>query len=304
MRTKALAVTASLLLSAFVSFSMLNQVHAQSFKLTPTWAGYTFLGVDSFYNETVVAYESGSTAVLYVNVQNNYGALVNVSAVGISLNWGDTFESTQANETNPVTLKNGESRIFTITFAIPSTVIVSNLFRWDYEIYLEHVNATGVVYPRDVKTRENLGLPYFVVYSAEQAKSKQIAETIDRINRTLGISVEWNSTAAGIFWKKAMNETSVADYYYRLGLFSNAAKHYKKALSLINDAFSAEESKGTALDNAQVNALNAQVKVAEAWANFANGLSNMWTLIGIALVLFALGYIIRGLAILRRTQVP
>ena len=297
MKTKAFAITATLLLSAFVSLSMLNQVQAESF--TATWAGYAFRGSDSFYKETVVAYESGSTAVLYVSVTNDYGAQINVSAVGISLNWGDTFNSTQANKTNPVALKEGESRIFTITFAVLGTENMSNLFQWDYEIYLERVNATGDMVDIDIETRKDLGLPYFVIYSAEQAKSKQISETIDRIT-----PLEWNSTKAGILWKKAINETSVAEYYYELGEFSHAATHYENALSLIDGAFTAEETKGTRWEEAEIMLVEAQVKWYDGLSNFYNGLTNMWTLIGVALVLFALGYIIRGLAMLRRASVP
>ena len=297
MKTKAFAITATLLLSAFVSLSILNQVQAESF--TATWAGYAFRGTDSFYKETVVAYESDSTAVLYVSVTNDYGAQINVSAAGISLNWGDTFNSTQTNKTNPVALKDGESRIFTITFTVLGTENMSNLFQWDYEIYLEHVDATGDMVEILIETRRDLGLPYFVVYSAEQAKSKQISETIDGIT-----PLEWNSTKAGILWKKAINETSIAEYYYELGEFSHAATHYENALSLIDGAFTAEETKGTRWEEAEIMLLEAQVKWYEGLSNFYNGLTNMWTLIGVALVLFALGYIIRGLAMLRKTSVP
>ncbi len=297
MKTKAFPIITTLILSVLISLSMLNQAQAQSF--TATWAGYAFRGTDSFYKGTVVAYGSGSSAVLYVSVTNNFGELINVSAVGTSLNWGDSYNSTQANRTNPVALKNGESRIFTVTFEVPSIANVSNLFRWDYEIYVEHVNATGDVVETKIETRESLELPYFVVYSTEQAKSKQIAETIDGIT-----PMEWNSTRAGILWSRAMNETSVADYYYELGDFSSAATHYEDALDLIDQAFTAEESKGTRREDAEIMLIEAQVKWYEGLSNFYNGLFNMWTLIGVALVLFALGYILRGLAMLRRASAP
>jgi len=299
MKRKAFAITAILLLAVFVSLQMLNQVQAESF--TATWAGYTFRGTDFFYKETVVAYESESTAVLYVSVTHDYpahsGKQINVSTVGISLNWGDTFNSTQANQTNPVSLKEGESRIFTITFVVPDTANMSNLFRWDYEIHVEHVDATGDVVDIDIETRENLGLPYFVVYSAEQARSKQISETIDGIT-----PLEWNSSKAEILWRKAMNETSVAEYFYELGDFSNAATHYENALSLIDGAFTAEETKGTRWEDIEITLLESQVEWFEGLSNFYNGLTNMWTLIGVALVLFAIGYIIRGLVMLRKTS--
>ena len=300
MKRKAFMITVTLLLSFFVSLSMVNRVQAQLITLTPTWAGYALYDIDDFYGETVVAYESGSTAVLYVNVENGYGSQINVSVVGIRLNWGDTFNSTQANKTNPVAIKDGKSRIFTVTFVVPSTANVSNLFRWDYKIYMEHVNAIGAIVDTEIVYRTDLtDEPYFVVYSADQAKYRQIKEITDGITEPT-----WNSSRAEILWKKAENESSIANYYYRLGEFSNAATHYENALSLKNAAFTAEETKGTRRDDAEITLLEAQVKHYEGWANFLNGLSNMWTLFGVALILFALGYIIRGLAMLRRAQIP
>lgn len=301
MKKKTFTMTATLLLLIFASFLMLNQVRADSF--TATWSGYRYRGYDSFYGANVVAYEAGSTAVLYVSVTHDYGAYsgmeLNVSAVGIGLNWGATFNSTQTSKTNSVALKWGESRIFTITFTVPSTANVSNLFRWDYKIYMEHINATGNVYSPDIKTRANLNMYYFVVYSADQAKACHLADTVAGIS-----TLSWNSTKAEILYEKAMNETSVAANYYMLGAFSSAVTHYETALNLINQAYTAQETAGTRWEDAQVMLVEAQVKYHEGWANFFNGLSNMWTLIGVALVLFAIGYIIRGLAALRTSQVP
>jgi tetratricopeptide (TPR) repeat protein len=283
--------------------SAVNLARAESF--AATWAGYAFLDFDAFYKETVVAYETGSTAVLYVSFTHDNasytGKQLNVSAVGVSFNWGNTFNSTQANKTSPVRLKWKESRIFTITFKVPSVKNVSNLFRWDYKIFIEHVNATGAVIDTEIKTREDLKLPYFVVYSSDQAKSQSMASTIEELFKT---PLVWNSSRAKILWEKARNETSVAENYYTIGEFDKAVTRYEKSLGLISEAFKAEESVGTRWENAQIALLEAQAKQLEGWTNFLNGLSNMWTLIGIALVLFALGYIIRGLGALRRAAPP
>jgi hypothetical protein len=55
----------------------------------------------------------------------------------------------------------------------------------------------------------------------------------------------------------------------------------------------AEQAKGGGLDDAQVQAFQSQ-------ANYLNGLSSMVVLVGVGVVLFAIGYIIRGFAQLRR----
>lgn len=292
----------SLLLAALVSSVIMVSVRSESIEAMTSWTNYAFKGTDSFYNKDVIAYEAGSTAILVVSAKNDFGARINVSVVGISFDWQKPedgwYNSTQANKENPITLENGETVYFAVNFTVPS-IDVAQEVPHDYTVYLEHVNANGNLVERWEETRTDLfgsNNQYFVVYSSHQANSKQMDQIIAGIQ-----APTWNTTKAKLLWQRSMNESNTADYYYALGDFSQAVVHYGKALSLIDDAFTYEELKGGALEDAQIGALEAQVKVAEAWANFANGLSNMWTLIGVALVIFALGYIIRGLTALRRT---
>jgi len=298
-----------MLLSALFSLAVTVPAQGESIEAMTRWSGYTYKGPDTFYGEdveSVVAYKTGSTATLIVSVKNDLNSRINVSVVGISFDWqkpeNGWYNSTQVSKENPVVLEAGETLFFKVNFTTPSIEIAQTVPH-DYTVYVEYVNATGHS-ERWEKTRTDLfgkNEQYFVVYTAEQAQSKHDAQVIEDIKKQ---APTWNTTKAKLLWRRAMNESSVADYYYNLGDFSQAVVHYSKALSLIDEAFTSEQSIGVSLEEAQVDALKAQVKVSEAWANFANGLSNMWTLIGVALVLFALGYIIRGLATLRRTQIP
>lgn len=298
------AAFTSLLLTALISSVIIVSVRGESIEATTSWTNYAFKGTDSFYDKDVVAYEAGSTAILAVSVKNDFGARINVSTVGISFDWqkpeSGWYNSIQASKENPVALEHDETLYFTVNFTVPS-IDVAQTVPHDYTVYVEHVNATGHLVERWEKTRTDLfeSKQYFVVYSIDQAESKQMDQIIGGIQ-----APTWNTTKAKLLWQRALNESSTADYYYALGDFSQAVVHYGQALSLIDEAFTYEETKGAAFEDAQLNALEVQVKVAEAWANFANGLSNMWTLIGVALVLFAIGYIIRGLPALRRTTVP
>jgi len=299
------ATFTSLLLTVLISSVIMVTVQGESIEAMTSWTDYAFKGTDTFYGEDVVAYEAGSTAILAVSVKNDFGARINVSVVGISFDWPKPedgwYNSAQASMESPVALEDGEAVYLAVNFTVPSVDVAQEVLH-DYTVYVEHVSATGDLVERWNATRAELfgsNKQYFVVYSANQASSVQMDQIIGGIQ-----APTWNTTKAELIWQRAMNESSTADYYYALGDFSQAVVHYTKTLSLIDEAFTYEETKGEELEEAQIGALEAQVKVAEAWANFANGLSNMWTLIGIALVLFAFGYIIRGLAALRRTTVP
>lgn len=300
---KAEAVFISLLLTGLTVSIITGSVQGASIEPMTSWTNYTFIGYDSFYDKDVVAYEAESTAMLAVNVKNDFGSRINVSVVGISFDWPKPddgwYNSTQTSNENPITLEDGDTVYFTVNFTTPS-VDVAHTVPHDYTIYVEFVNATDSSADVELWQTRRADLygdsGYFVVFSVDQVKSRQMDQMITGIQAPV-----WNSTSGVLLWQRAMNESNTADYYYALGDFIEARVHYGKALRLIDEAFAHEESKGEALEEAQTNAVDAEAKVAEAWANFANGLSNMWTLIGVALVIFALGYIIRGLTALRRT---
>jgi len=312
MRKQFVAMMA-LLLTASLALSVAVSVQAESIeKDWTTWVNYAFKGTDEFYHKDVVAYKAGSNATLAVAVKNHLALWINVTVVGVSFDWqkpaAGWYNSTQASKSKPVRMKSGETRYFIVNFTVPEITTAYAVVH-DYTVYAEGVDELGNPLTGGdwIKTRAALfgaDKQYFVVYSADQAEAQQKAEAIDGIKRALGTPVTWSSAKAGLLWKKAMNETSIADYYYDLGNFANAKSHYSAALSLITQAFDAEQTRGVRLEDAEIKSAEAEAKYFDALANLYNGFSNMWTLFGVALVLFAIGYIIRGFATLRKPAVP
>jgi tetratricopeptide (TPR) repeat protein len=310
MRKQFVAMIA-LLLTASIALSVEVSVQAESIEKDWTsWVNYAFKGTDEFYDKDVVAYKVGSTATLAVAVKNDLAPamMMNVTVVGVSFDWqkpaAGWYNSTQASKNNPVRMETKETRYFIVNFTVPEITTAYAVVH-DYSVYVEYRDTTGNW--TWTATRESLfgvGKQYFVVYSAEQAQAKQRAQTIDGIVKLLGSPVVWSSAKAGLLWKRAMNETSIAEFHYSQGDFENAEKHYSFALTLIDLAFEAEETRGVRLEDAYIKTEEAEAKYFDALANFYNGFSNMWTLFGVALVLFAIGYIIRGFAMLRKPAVP
>lgn len=309
---KQLVAMIALLLTTSIALSVAVQVQAESIeKDWTTWVNYAFKGTDAFYGKDVIAYKAGSVATLAVAVRNHLDRSINVTTVGISFDWqkpaSGWYNSTQASKTNPVRLEIGETRYFIVNFTVPDLTTAYAVVH-DYSVYVEGVDELGnpLVVSDWTTTRTALfgDNQYFVVYSADQAQARKSAQTINVLVTSLGSSVTWSSAKAGLLWKKAMNETSIATFYYGQGDFSNAQTHYSAALVLIDLAFEAEETRGVRLEDAQIKAVEAQAKRDDAIANFYNGFSNMWTLFGVALVLFAIGYIIRGFAMLRKPAAP
>jgi len=264
------------------------------------WLGYAYYGNDGFHRGTVYAYKSNSTATMSVTVYNDYvsGKQLNISALKVGLDWGINYTSSLTTLNNPFTIPWGESRVVPIIFTVPDLNVVSNMRQYGYTIYLEHVNSTSGP-QKIVRDTPLLGGTNFVVYSEDQVVAMKTMQIVEEMFDTTDID-DFNSTKARLLWSKAQNETFVAGMLYSQGDFAGAKTGYKTALSLVNQAWDAEETKGGGFDDAQVALMEAQAKSYEASANYLNGLSSMWVLIGVAAVLFAIGYIIRGFATLRK----
>jgi len=300
MKSKHLLIT-SLLTATLLFAVMSNTVRADitSWK----WLGYAYNDYDSFHRATVYAYEEKSTAILSVTVYNDYvsGKPVNISALKVGLDWGKNYTSSMTSLDTPFVIPWHESRVLPIVFTVPNLTEVSNLAMYSYTIYLEYANSTTGAKKIVGWEKEFVGTN-FVVYSADQVDAQKTMQIIEEMLDMTSAS-DFNSTKAKLLWTKASNETFVAGLLYGQGDFAGAKSHYGTALSMINQAFAAEEAKGGGFDAAEVKVLEAQAKSLEATANYMNGLSNMWVLIGVAAVLFALGYIIRGLGALRKPTV-
>jgi len=299
---KPFLIVTTLLLSTLISVSMIAKVGANSIQWW-SWRGYVYFGYDSFYGENVVAFKEGSTATLFVSVRNDFAPdkPINVSAVKVGFDWGTNYTSTQATLPSPVVMQHDEIRVFTVSFTVPNASIVSNLYLHDYKIYVEHVNATtGAKQIVETWVKYSYTEPYFfAVYSVDQADAREKSQIIS------GMSMpSFNSTVAKLWWSKATNETTLGGILYSQGDFAGAKEHYGTAISLRNQAISAEETTTGGIQDAELTLIQAQAESFKAQASYLNGLSSMWVLIGVAAVLFAIGYIIRGFAALRKPTPP
>jgi len=271
-----------------------------------TWLGSVFdWGTDDYYGRAVYGYEEASTATLWVRVRNDYtdtlgiARKINVTEIIVGFDWNTNYTNTL--ETR-ATMDINEVRYFTITFTVPfaNATTTSNKFLHGYTIYVKHVNSTGGLVKTMTTGTTYTSNPDFAIYSKTQMEAREKARLNSQLHEPAG---GFNSTAAKITWSKAENETNVAETMYAQGDFAGANSHYTTALSLKNQAFTVEQTITGGVQEAQLALMNAQADSFKATANYLNGLSNMWVLIGVAAVLFAIGYIIRGLGALRKPVV-
>jgi hypothetical protein len=282
---KTLSLVAFVLVLGLASGLIVNPASADI--ESASWLGsfYTW-GTDSYYGTSVYGYEENSTATLLVEVRNTDPEQMNISAVIVGFDWNTNYTTSY---TTPTVLKSGETRFFTVTLKVPLISTASNLYLHGYTVYVTHVNSTGAL----VDTMTQAYSRLFAVYSKDQVQARELSKTI------AGISMPWwgfNSTAANLDWAQADNETNVANTMYKQGDFAGAKMHYGLALDYINQAYAHERISTGGVQDSELGLLKAQ-------AAYFSGMSSMWILIGVAAVLFAIGYIIRGLGSLRKPSV-
>jgi hypothetical protein len=255
----------------------------------------------------VVIYEHGSTASLLVTVTNDVmGAEngLNVSKIIISFGWGQN--KTLDLSADIAQIADGGTEVFEVSFTASATETLTSEQAWDYTIYVEHVNATTgptKIVGTEERTRGNLGAEYFVVYSTDQAEAWEAREMVERIasNRPF-VDLSFNSTEAKLRVFEAENETSNGDALYQRGDFVEAKAHYNAALILYNVAYSAEETLGPTLDDLFIREIESRISNWEASASLAASFSTTSILLGSAVVLFGIGYVIKQLGTLRKPE--
>lgn len=270
---------------------VLAPAHAAVTRSDPPWLGTTFRGVDDYYGVYVYAYTEGDNAVLSIKVRNDKAFSVNVTSVYVTFDWGLNYTSTQVNATNPLTLKSLETRAFFIEFEVPDTSVASNLYTHSYTVVARYSYPNATDPTKKISEYYELFAEDFVVYSADQADAVDLARVITGYIPTSPSS--WQSAAAKIFWNKAWKEINTAKEYYRQGDFFSAKQHYTNALNYVDQGWAAEETYQTTQQELQIQMTQAQIRSLDAMANFFNGLSMMWMLFGVGIILFGIGYIVK-----------
>jgi hypothetical protein len=241
------------------------------------WIGAAYEGTDAFLGSSVIAFKTGSTAKLVVQVYNDfrvgapYNAVrpVNVSAVKVWFDWNQNYTSTECSQDYPFVVQPNMYHSFTITFNVTGTDVASNLVTHNYKIYVEHVQSILAGAKAVVGTWTTSG-SNFAVYSTEQAYSMQVVQKYSI--STPQFSLFGPSTARG-FWTASQLEMVEGARLYATGDFTNAKTHYQNADSLSQQAIQSEENQGLTLNNFQ---------------------SYGFLLMGIGLTLFGVGALVFG----------
>jgi hypothetical protein len=247
---------------------------------------------DDFYGSLVTAYKENTSASMVVSVSNDerHGQL-NVSAVKVGFDWGTNYSSSQCSIDNPFAIASTQSHVFTITFTVPSVLFASNLVTHSFTIYVESVNSTTG--PKRVVTSWTMEGDSFAVFSTDQAAAYKYEQEVNAYPTTSNGIPFLTANARQLLIKSNVARTLASASYGR-GDFSAAAAYYNSSLDYMQQAWSNETAKWSTFEDAVTSILQ--------------GGSNLLTMQGYALLIFAVGFLIMSFGVLiylsRRRPLP
>jgi len=285
------------LLATLILFSTCKPAQAsiQSYIWKPGY--YVYKGYDSYYGTSIVAYLDGATVYVTIPVINDYyygSPNINVTAVSMVFDWG---LNKSCSTTLPVKIDYGETKYFDISF----TADISKASNSWAHTYTTYVKFNYTYYGSKYTTTWTMGYDYkFVVYSKDQKDVMDLSREYNAYDSNYP-PYDFQTIKGRLLATQAGVEASQAQTLVGIGNFTAAKTHYQTAVSLYDQAFAAEEEKGVAKEDAQLNATitgsEAVTKEADAAMLQAQALMNQaygYILLGLGFVLVGVGAILYG----------
>jgi tetratricopeptide (TPR) repeat protein len=247
MMRKSLAIVVGLLIATLSSISATTPVHAYIYNyywITPFYRGY-----DQFYGSYITAYETGSTAQLFIQVYDdiyNYPSLnITVTAVKVLFDWNVNYSSTEC----PYTMQYDAYHNFNINITVPPTNIASNMFTHSFTIYVEFTYDSSTSY-------WSYSGSYFAVYSMDQGDAM---DAYQKLNAKLSYVPSFYSYEAQALLSKTESEYNIGSQYYTRGDFASAKTYYETGISDFDSAFSIESDYASTRDGLNLNETKADI---------------------------------------------
>lgn len=259
------------------------------------------MGRDLYYDESVVAYEEGTSWNVSLSVKNDYShgmpaipEAVNITGIKVYFDWGEWYNYTFD---TPVRMEIDEVKVFTVRNVTPTIEEAPETWVHEYWIYVEYIPESG----GDVRTDWNWHGDNFAIMSEDHLAALQLYNKLVilmDVDPPLWYTI--NVTKARVLMIQAAVNFVEGTSYYTNGIFSTARESLQGASNLLDEALSIWDERGTALENAATAYKNAEanyynaladstIKESDAaltnsygWLFFGLG----WTLLGIGIIIY------------------
>lgn len=277
------------------------------------WVEPAFNGYDPYYDQApdyvthIVGYEEGTNWNL-VLTWTNYEAppSINVSAIRVFFDWGKNYTYSFA---APIQVMRGMTQTFSVYNVTPSTAEASELWTHSYQIWIDHVNDTAPPFGNAGTIFFNSGSG-FAVLSEDHLECLEIMSkygsflgpvAMAQIDGPSPVGFFPNITEAQVLLMQAMLEFSQGEQMFDAGIFSSARTHFDNGDALFTQALTVWNTKGSALEQADLDYKNAQGSYYAGQGQYYAALGEAaktnaygWVLFGVGWVFIGIGVIVYG----------
>ncbi len=196
------------------------------------------------------AYKAGTTATLVLAITNTVDIYINVTGANVIMDWGSNYPTASSiSATSPVRINLDQQGTITISFPVPTSV--TNLVTHGFTGNINYTRPCGAPPCTPTPRQFPFDGTNFAVYSSDQAGAMSLMQQLG-LPSTSGSPI----CSFGIFKTaegtslcfQAAQQASQGAALYSNGNFTGAKTTLQNAVSLWNQALSAESSKGASLE--------------------------------------------------------
>jgi len=195
---------------------------------SPQWLDAKYEGVDSFYGQAVVAYQTGGSARLSAVVWNGFDNDATVNYARLQFGWGG--EAISATAGSPTKISKNSYALFEWQSAVPTTA--SSLIVHTWEIKVKCTVEADTPFDREDSTS---GFN-FVVYTGDQADCRDQIDIWQANNAAYNI---WGYKGREMMTEAVLSYNKAEDQYGS-GNFDDAKASYTDAVTKQDEAIKAD----------------------------------------------------------------
>jgi hypothetical protein len=174
---------------------------------------------------------------------------IKVISAQLGMDWGNNYTATGISNSSPLTIGPSLTSTITISVPVPATSVASNLVRHSFNQPWSIVkyNITGTP---GTQTTNFSNIPDMVVYSTDQADAIASWQQLSFLSGTSSASIAsaFRTSQGSSLFQQAVQQFAVGQAQLMNGNFSAAKANFASAVSLWNQAVSAENSHGNTLE--------------------------------------------------------
>jgi hypothetical protein len=262
------------------------------------WVEPAYVGQDVHYDRYIVGYLTGTNWNFTFSWTNYYGYQINVTALRMYFSWGKNYTTAYS---APLPVAAGVTKIFSfvnVTPTLPEAPEQIGPF-W-YEVYIHHANNTVAPYNDMVITPDIYGSNFAVLSENHLACLNlwakyymfYMGDSLMTLPQGSMFPFGANITEVQVLLTRAMFELEQDMQIFEAGVFGAAKTHLQTGDTYFNNALTAWDDRGTAIEDADLASKEAQTAYYTALGDANKMNAYGWILFGLGWMFIGLGIII------------